>query len=99
MQAFQKQIEINPYDEFGYNGLGLAYERKRNTDEAIKQFQKQIEINPLDQNAHANLGLLYVKQKRFAEAVPELEKAADILPKNPLLQISPGSGLRRHRPD
>ncbi len=89
-QAFQKQIEINPYDEFAYNGLGLVYQRQAKYEEAIKEFQKQIEINPLDQNAHANLGLLYVNQKRFAEAMPELEKAVDILPKNPLLQISLG---------
>ena len=25
VSAFQKQIEINPYDEFAYNNLGLAY--------------------------------------------------------------------------
>ncbi len=56
MRPFKKQIEINPYDEFAYNSLGLAYQRQAKYDEAIKQFQKQIEINPLDQNAHANLG-------------------------------------------
>ena len=27
--AFQKQIEINPYDEYAYSSLGLAYQRQQ----------------------------------------------------------------------
>ncbi len=88
--AFKKQIEINPYDQYAYNNLGLAYEAELKYDDAIQQFQKQIEINPLDPFAHGALGELYVRQKKFPEATPELEKAVELQPQNPLLLISLG---------
>ncbi|HUI84720.1 MAG TPA: tetratricopeptide repeat protein, partial [Candidatus Binatia bacterium] len=90
ISAFQKQVEINPYDQYVYNNLGQAYERQAKYSEAIRQYQKQIEINPLEPYAHGNLGRLYLGQKKFAEAVPELEKAVDLLPKNPVMQIELG---------
>ena len=33
--AFKKQIEINAYDGFAYNDLGLAYQRQKSYDDAI----------------------------------------------------------------
>src|SRR5208282_3361728 len=88
--ALKKQIELNPYDQYAYNNLGLAYEGESKYDAAILQFQKQIEINPLDPLAHGSLGELYVRQKKFADATPELEKAVELQPQNALLQISLG---------
>jgi tetratricopeptide (TPR) repeat protein/transglutaminase-like putative cysteine protease len=90
VEAFQKQIASNAYDQSAYNELGLAYERQQKYPDAIAQFNRQIEINPLDGGAHANLGLLYMNLKRFAEAVPELEKAVSIQPNNPVLLVALG---------
>ena len=59
IQALQKQIEINPYDEYAYNALGQAYWQQRKYDAAATAFHKQIEINPLDKYAHAGLGTMY----------------------------------------
>jgi len=88
--TFQRQIDVNAYDEYAHTNLGLAYEGLQKYDEAIVQYQKAIEISPLDAAAHGSLGLLYSKQKRWSEAVPELEKTASLQDKNPLLQISLG---------
>ncbi len=88
--AFRKQIEANPYDEYAYANLGAALEDMQRYDEAAVQYQKAIEVNPLDGYAHASLGLLYSKLKRWNEAVPELEKASSLQEKNPLILISLG---------
>jgi len=88
--ALNKQIEINPYDEYAYNALARAYWQERKYDDAVTAFNKQIEINPLDKFAHAGLGAMYSEWHKYAEAAPELEKAASLTPDNPELQVSLG---------
>jgi len=88
--ALNKQIEINPYDEFAYNALGRAYWQERKYDDAVTAFRKQLEISPLDKFAHANLGTMYSEWRKYAEAAPELEKAVTLTPGNPELQVSLG---------
>ena len=88
--AFQKQIEINPYDEFAYNNLGRTYWNDRKYDEAVKAFNKQLENNPLDKFAHGNLGAMYAEWHKYDLAVPELEKAASLTPDSAELQVSLG---------
>ena len=63
--AFNKQIEVNPYDEYAYNNLGRAYWKERKYDEAVKAFNKQLENNPLDKFAHANLGAMYSEWHKY----------------------------------
>ena len=88
--AFKKQIDANPYDEYAYVFLGAAEEGMQRYDEAIAQYQKAIEVSPLDASAHIGLGSLYSKLKRWNDAVPELEKAVSLQEKNPLLEIALG---------
>ena len=76
--AFQKQLEVNPYDEFAYNNLGRVYWKERKYDDAVKAFNKQLENNPLDKFAHANLGAMYAEWHKYDLAVAELEKAASL---------------------
>ena len=78
--ALRKQIEVNPYDAYAYNNLGLALVRLGRFDEAAKAFAKQIEIVPLDIYAHKNLGSLLMQRKRCPEAIAELETAAQSIP-------------------
>ena len=58
IEAFRKQIEINPYDQYVYDNLGHAYVEQQKFAEAEAAFQKQLEVNPLDQYAPASLGSL-----------------------------------------
>jgi len=88
--AFQKQIEVNPYDEYAYNNLGRVYWNERKYDDAVKAFNKQLENNPLDKFAHSNLGAMYAEWHKYDLAVPELEKAASLTPDSPDLQVSLG---------
>ena len=96
--AFQKQIEVNPYDEFAYNNLGRVYWNERKYDDAVKAFNKQLENNPLDKFAHANLGAMYAEWHKYDLAVAELEKAASLTPDSPDLQVSLGECLPESRP-
>ncbi|HEY4932684.1 MAG TPA: DUF3857 domain-containing protein [Terriglobales bacterium] len=88
--TFQKQVEVNPYDEYAYVLQGASYEGLQRYDDAIAQYQKAIEVSPLNPGAHIGLGSLYAKLKRWNDAVPELEKAASLQDKNPLIQVSLG---------
>ncbi len=90
IDAFKKEIDLNPYDGSAYAMLGRAYEAVQRYDDAIAQYQKQIEVDPLGANAHAALGELYIKLKRWNDAVPELEKAESLQDKNPLIPVSLG---------
>jgi len=38
--CYQKQIEVNPYDEFAYNNLGRVYWNERKYDDAVKAFKQ-----------------------------------------------------------
>ena len=80
INAFQKQIVINPYHYNAYDNLGRVYLRERKYDEAEKWFRKQLEIQPLHQHALTNLGITYLETHRYEDALPELEKAASLAP-------------------
>jgi tetratricopeptide (TPR) repeat protein len=88
---FQKQLEVNPYDEFAYNNLGRVYWNERKYDEAVKSFNNQLENNPLDKFAHANLGAMYEEWHKYDLAAAELEKATSLTPDSPDLQVSLGN--------
>jgi tetratricopeptide (TPR) repeat protein len=55
VDAFKKQAELNPYDEYAYGALGWAYTTERKYDDAATAFNKAIEINPLSDYAHGAL--------------------------------------------
>ena len=98
--AFKRQADLNPYDQYAFNNLGLAYWRKRKYQEAADAFQQQIKISPLDRYAHANLGRVYAEQHRDSAAVPELEQAITISADDPQLHVDLGKAyLATHHAD
>src|SRR5262249_4924492 len=82
ISAFNKQLEVNPYDEYAYNNLGRVYLAQANYPAAVAAFNKQIEISPLDRTAHGNLGWVLLEQKKYSDAASELEKAVSITPED-----------------
>lgn len=88
--AFQKQLEVNPYDEFANNELGRTYWLQRKYDQAAAAFHKQLEQNPLDKYAHGALGSMYAEWKKYDLAAPELEKAISLNPDEPSYQTALG---------
>jgi tetratricopeptide (TPR) repeat protein len=90
VEAFKKQAELNPYDEYAFSAIGWAYTTERKYDQAAEAFNKAIEINPLSQYAHAALGSMYQESHQYDKAVPELEKAVSLKPDDASLQINLG---------
>jgi tetratricopeptide (TPR) repeat protein len=88
--AFQKQADLNPYDEYAYGALGWAYTTARKYDDAAAAFNKSLEIDPLSEYAHAALGGMYSESHQYDKAVPELEKAVSLKSDDAALQISLG---------
>jgi tetratricopeptide (TPR) repeat protein len=82
VEAYNKQIVVNPYHEYAYNNRGLVEWRQGKLDAAEKSFLKQIEVVPLDKYAHTNLGLLKLEQGRHEEALAALERGIAITPKD-----------------
>jgi tetratricopeptide (TPR) repeat protein len=88
--AFNKLLEIEPYDEYAYLGIGYAHIIDHDYDKAVEAFRKQVEINPLDANAQFSLASSLVQLRRWDEALPELQKCAQLMPRNPDVQSSLG---------
>lgn len=82
-KAFDRQIEINPYDEYAYENRGslLAFDLAR-PEEGEKDLLKQIEVSPLKADAYRDLAWIKTGQKKFAEAADLLERAAAAKPKD-----------------
>jgi tetratricopeptide (TPR) repeat protein len=80
-KAFDRQIEINPYDEYAYENRGslLAFDL-RLLEEGEKDLLKQIEVAPLKPNAYRDLASIRTWQKRFGDAADLMERAAAAKP-------------------
>jgi tetratricopeptide (TPR) repeat protein len=81
IEAFRRQIAINPYDLYAYSNLGAAYVTQQKLTDAEAAFRKQLEINPLDEYSHEQLGRLYLEQRQYRAAVTELETVVSQSPR------------------
>ena len=87
-QAFQKQLEKDPYHPHANAELAAELVQLGRSDDAIAAYKKQIEIAPSEKLAHKQLGLLLVQLKRDQEARSELEAAAAIPPDDPEVKMA-----------
>ena len=78
IQAFQKVIELNPYDKRIYGDLGRIQWRADRPEDAAKSYVKHLEINPLDTGTLSTLGDIYLDLERYQDAVAVLEKASKL---------------------
>ena len=53
---FRHALEVTENNDVAHNNLGVALDKKGQTDEAIRQFQEAIRLKPDDAGAHNNLG-------------------------------------------
>ena len=77
--AFKELIEAYPDYIEGYLGLGHAYERLSQYDEAIEAVQKAIEINPNDPLAYTSLSICYQRKGMIQEAEDAMAKSQQVL--------------------
>ena len=76
--AFKELIEVYPDYIEGYLGLGHAYERLSQYDEAIEAVQKAIEINPNDPLAYTSLSICYQRKGMIQEAEDAMAKSQQV---------------------
>ena len=76
--AFKELIEAYPDYIEGYLGLGHAYERLSQYDEAIEAVQKAIEINPNDPLAYTSLSICYQRKGMIQEAEDAMAKSQQV---------------------
>jgi len=88
IQAFKKQVEVEPYHAHANAELASELQQLGRFDEAIAAYRKQIEIAPSDKSAHKQLGLLFIQLKRDPEARTELETAASFPPEDPEIKMA-----------
>jgi tetratricopeptide (TPR) repeat protein len=71
-QNFHRMLEaaaVNPHDGEAQYQLGLIYQQRRQTTEAIRRFQQAVAIDPTETDAHFQLGRIAYAQGRFQDAL------------------------------
>ncbi len=58
----RKQSASRPDDADAHKNLGVALDKKGQTDEAIRQYQEAIRLKPGDADAHNNLGIALTRK-------------------------------------
>jgi len=62
IENFKKAIELDPFYQSAYYGLGLAYLEVSNFEEAIRCFKKVLELKSDDGEAMLHLGFTYMSK-------------------------------------
>jgi len=84
LAAFQRIIELEPDNSFGYLNTGMVYFQQGKYDQCIPFFQKSLQIQPHSM-AYSDLGTAFFYLKRYAESVPMFEKAVEMNPNDSML--------------
>ena len=82
VNTFKELIESYPDYIEGYLGLGHAYERLSQYDDAIKAVQKAIEINPNDPLAYTSLSICLQRKGMIQEAEDAMAKSQQLQMEN-----------------
>lgn len=75
LQAFERQLEIDPYHEKAASWAAHMHEDLKEFEAAEAGYRKELESFPLNQCANARLGQMLADQRRWEEALPFLQKA------------------------
>ena len=78
VNAFKELTDTYPDYIEGFLGLGHAYERLSQYDEAIAAIQKAIEINPKDPLAYTSLSVCYQRKGMIQEAEDAMAKSQQL---------------------
>ena len=74
ISIFEKAIEIAPYYESSWAGIGRAYLESAQLEKAEVALRKAVELNPHLIDAWKNLGKCFNKQKRDIDAIAVYRK-------------------------
>ncbi len=79
-KEFQKFIELEPKDKFGYANLGLTYLRMAKYPEAEIELNKAIKIDPKDPDIRLILATVFKMNNERDKAIKELKSALEFAP-------------------
>lgn len=86
VESFRKAISIQNADaddlSKAYAGLGLAFYKQNNFDQAIGAYTKAVELYPRNDDAWYNLAKTYADKKDYKNSVDALRKATELEPRN-----------------
>jgi Flp pilus assembly protein TadD len=80
VSSFLKSLELEPKSAVVNLGLGHAYLKLKNSEEAGKAFKRAVELNPELAEAHYGLGLNYYNRKRYRDAEQSFKRVLTIQP-------------------
>ncbi len=78
---FQHAVNMTDNNFKAYHGLGMAYHKLGDDDQAIKNIRRSLSIKP-DSRAHIDLGVVYMAGMRFIDAEREFAEALRLKPGN-----------------
>ncbi|MBW1794559.1 MAG: tetratricopeptide repeat protein [Deltaproteobacteria bacterium] len=91
----EKVASLDPKDPDALYQLGIAYEKKKALDEAIRAYQRVIEIKPDHAKANYRTGVIHLRKKAPEQAVKALEAALKIEPESAELNFRLGQAHDR----
>ena len=83
IQAFQKELEVNPNNATAWNNLGFIYYQQQRWEESVAACQKAVALKSDYAEAYWNLSFAYEQTGQYVEAAAAIEKGIELSPGNP----------------
>jgi tetratricopeptide (TPR) repeat protein len=103
--AYERIVELDPFDADGHTGLGRLALKRRDAGTAVRELKVALAIGPADRaSAHCDLGEGYLLAGRPADAKREALAALEIAPsferaQGLLLKVVDGGSPASGRPE
>jgi len=79
-EEYKKAEDLDANFPWAHYGLGWAYFKRKQFDEAIQEFEEAIRIDPTNAMFYNNLGAVYFFKGQYDEAIQELKKSVELDP-------------------
>jgi protein O-mannosyl-transferase len=90
---FRHALEVTENNSMAHDSLGIALDKKGQTDEAIRQYQAALRLKPGYADAHNNLGAALEKKGQSDEAIRQYQEALRLEPDDALAHNNLGAAL------
>ncbi|KPK00545.1 MAG: hypothetical protein AMJ60_00750 [Desulfobacterales bacterium SG8_35] len=88
-------VKLSPRTAEAYNLLGIIYQDRNMTDEAISVLHKAVELDTANANAFFNLGTVLGQKGRYEQAITALRKGLALAPRTAKARNNLGLALAR----
>lgn len=68
-EAYEKVVEIDPWNGNAWNNLGIEYAKKDKLEESIEAYQKATDANPNNPSPYFNMGNSYKAMEKDMDAI------------------------------